>query len=476
MAEVLRLANLHRFPVVPRGAATWGLGGAVPMRNGVVLDLTSLDSIAGIDAGKGLVTVSSGATWQKVIDAARREGLHIGTYPSSFPAATVGGWIAVGGVGIGTLGHGRIQENLASLQVVLPQGGIEECHPASEAGGLPLDTFVGTEGVLGVVTRAVIRARPLPERTLPLAFTFPALADAAAFLGRLPFELSPTHVMFADRANFEWLEAAGISTGVRTALVTVILEGEAARVESEAKRAEDLARSTGGGCAPSEVAQRQWTERSREYRMRRAGTGSLPGQVLLPLTRLGEAVERTYALLRRFRLNAAMRGTLADRDTFMLVPYYLIDERRQARTLAAMTFNYHLTELAFSLGGRPMGLGMYLPFLLHKDRGSAEARRLLELKKRLDPNGVLNPGKLLESQSRSGRRISPWLSVLAMRMGRVLRSTMARESFPVRADIEGPGTRAAIGDGAVKGPTKDAGAEGGAAGPGRPPKGGPREG
>lgn len=428
VSEVLRLANRFRFPVVPRGAATWGLGGAVPATGGVVLDLTSMDKVVDVDTGRYEIAVEAGATWQKVIEAARRKGLHIGTYPSSFPAATVGGWIVVGGVGIGTCRYGRISENLNSLQVVLPDGSVTES--AKKGARYPLETFVGTEGIFGIVTRANLRAYPMPETTFPVSFAFPGLAQAAGFMGMLSSKMSPMHVMFADSANFEWLEAAGIHTGVESALVTVVLEGSREKVDAEAAGAEGAARIAGGTRQPAETAGREWRQRSYEFRMRKLGTGTFAGEVVMPVSGFGPAVTETYALLRRHKLRAALIGALADKGSFVLRPYYLIDERHPMRTKAAMTFDYRLAELAFRHGGRPVGLGRSFSFLLPRMFPAADIERLRAKKKQLDPNGILNPGKMLEGRYGSGRAIPPWASRLSMRLGALLRTGMRQDRLP----------------------------------------------
>jgi glycolate oxidase len=432
VSDVLRLANKHGFPVIPRGAATWGLGGAVPATGGVVLDLTSLDRVIEVDVERSTIAVEAGASWQKAIDAARKKGLHVGTYPSSYPSATVGGWIGVGGAGIGSCKYGPISDNLAALQVVLPDGSIiDSAHQGSQ---YPVGTFIGTEGIFGVTVRATIKAYPLPARTLPFSFCFDGLADAGPFLWRMASEIRPMHVMFSDKVNFEWLEAAGVHTGVQSALVTVVLEGQSDEVEKSAANVTEMAASSGGKAAPPGTGEREWRERPYEYRFRKLGTGSLPAEALIPLSEFRPAVEEAYVLMRRFRLNASMKGTLADNRTFQLMPYYLIDERRPLRTMGAMSFNVRLAEMAFRRGGRIAGLGMYLPFLLEKMYPGADIERMLALKKQLDPRNVLNPGKLLEGRYGSGRRMSPYSSRISIGIAEGFRRLMRPERLPRRSD------------------------------------------
>lgn len=436
VSELLRLARMHGFPVIPRGAATWSLGGAVPVTGGVVLDMTSLDRVIAIDGGRSEVTVEAGATWKKAIDAAQKKGLHIGTYPSSFPSATIGGWIGVGGAGVGTCRYGPISDNLNSLQVVLPDGNV--IQSAGEGSRYPVGTFVGTEGVFGVITRASIKACPLPAATMPVSYSFEALADAGPFLQRLASDIRPMHVMFADRTNFDWLESAGVHTGVRSAIVTVVLEGEPSGVEADADKTSRLAASSGGKEAPREVGEREWRERSVGFRMRKLGTGSLTAEAILPVSDFRPAVEETYDIIRRLKLTASIIGTIADNNTFMLMPYYLIDERRPFRTLAAMTFNVRLARMAFRRGGRMAGPGMYFSSLREKMHPDAGFEKMLELKKRLDPGNVLNPGKLLEGRYGSGRRMSHLASRFSTGLLGALRSFMGPERLP-REDSGRPG-------------------------------------
>ena len=426
VSTVLRLANKHRFPVIPRGAATWGLGGSVPVTGGVVLDLTSMGRVLEVDTSGGTVLVESGAVWQNAIEAARKKGLHIGTYPSSYPSATVGGWVAVGGVGVGTCRYGRLGENIGWLEAVLPDGTVVETPN-------DFSKFVGTEGIMGVVTKVRLRAHPLPEALVLVSYSFPDLGSAGPFVGRVARGAGPEHLMFSDARHYEWLRLAGIETGVESSLVTVVLAGPRESVERQKRAVDEMARSSGGRRAPDDIADDEWRERSRDYRMRRAGTGSLPGMVLVPVARWREAIAGTYGLIRSHRLSAAVRGTLSDGGEFMLTPYYLVDERLERRTIAAMTFNIRLAELAYRFGGRPVGLGIYQAFLAGRTYSSEALLRLLKLKRTLDPHNILNPGKLLVARTRFGTTIPPGATLLLMKLYTMVRSRMSPEPFPAKA-------------------------------------------
>jgi FAD/FMN-containing dehydrogenase len=109
--KVMAFANANKVPVVPRGAASWGFGGVIPTRGGIVIDLSPFRNILGIDKAKKTVTVEAGARWSDIDILAKKQGLCLLTYPSS-KFSTVGGWISTGGIGINSFRYGRLSESI----------------------------------------------------------------------------------------------------------------------------------------------------------------------------------------------------------------------------------------------------------------------------------------------------------------------------------------------------------------------------
>ena len=108
ISKIIQIAIKHDIPVIPRGAATWGFGGAVPSQGGIVLDMSAMNKVLRVDPENMEVEVEAGASWKKVYDTALNKGLFIGSYPSSLYAATVGGWVNTGGIGIGSYKYGSL--------------------------------------------------------------------------------------------------------------------------------------------------------------------------------------------------------------------------------------------------------------------------------------------------------------------------------------------------------------------------------
>ena len=124
VANVVSAAYDLGVPIVPRGAASFPLGGSVPTMGGVVIDLSALRRIFGVDRDRFLADVETGVRWSTLQEILRGEGLALRTYPSSW-FSTIGGWVSTGGYGINSLKFGHLSKNVEALQVVTPKGGVE---------------------------------------------------------------------------------------------------------------------------------------------------------------------------------------------------------------------------------------------------------------------------------------------------------------------------------------------------------------
>jgi len=176
VAGVLRACHEHRVPVTPAGGRSGVVGASVPVFGGVLLDLTAMQGVIGVDADSGLVEVWAG-TFGPDLERELREqhGLTVGHFPQSFDIATVGGWVACRGAGQYSTRYGKIEHIVAGLEVVLADGSVVHTggHPAGAQGPDLTQLFLGSEGTLGVVTKVWLKAHPLPphERRAAYAFT-----------------------------------------------------------------------------------------------------------------------------------------------------------------------------------------------------------------------------------------------------------------------------------------------------------------
>ncbi len=184
VAAVMRRCNEARVPVTPAGGRSGVVGASVPVFGGVLLDLTSMQGIQTVDATSGLVAVWAG-TFGPDLEAELRQqhGLTVGHYPQSFDIATVGGWVACRGAGQYSTRYGKIEQMVAGVEVVMADGSVVMTggFPAGAQGPDLTQMFLGSEGTLGVITRVLLKAHPLPatEQRAAYAFdTFEAGLDA----------------------------------------------------------------------------------------------------------------------------------------------------------------------------------------------------------------------------------------------------------------------------------------------------------
>jgi alkyldihydroxyacetonephosphate synthase len=175
VSAVLRACNQAGVPVTAAGGRSGVLGASIPVFGGVVLDLTALQGVVSVDATSGLVEVWAG-TFGPELEAELRgsHGLTVGHFPQSFDIATVGGWVACRGAGQYSTRYGKIEHIVAGLEVVTADGSVVHTggFPAAAQGPDLTQLFVGSEGTLGIVTKVLLRAHPLPHTEARAAFAF----------------------------------------------------------------------------------------------------------------------------------------------------------------------------------------------------------------------------------------------------------------------------------------------------------------
>jgi FAD/FMN-containing dehydrogenase len=157
LTELVRWAVSNNVPLTPRGKASSGYGGVLPVKNGIVVDFYRMKSIKEIDAEALTVTVEAGMVWERLDKELMKQGLTLRLYPSSYPSATVGGWLAQGGAGIGSYESGWFKDNVVSARVVLPSGEVREFR------GDELEFVADAEGITGFITEVTVRIMPNEE-------------------------------------------------------------------------------------------------------------------------------------------------------------------------------------------------------------------------------------------------------------------------------------------------------------------------
>ena len=389
---VVRLANTHRVPVVPLGGGSGLMGGAASVMPGVVLDLCRLTEVR-IRPVDRMAEAGAGATIAALNAAAKPHGLMCGHDPWTVSVATVGGTIATNSLGYLGGKYGAMGDQVLALEAVLPSGDIVATRAVEKASTGPglHRLLIGAEGCFGVVTRATLRLFPIPQTRLLQSWAFDDFAAGFEAVNTLlQAGVRPGLLEYGD-------DDPGADHDPPTALY-LSYEGPEAVAHAEAQVGQEVCLQGGGQALdPSEV-QHFWDQRHASgdayARARRAGERrSRPEidyvHVALPPSAVLAYRRESLKLLAARGFHVHQTGLWAHAGLFSLV-YSGGDVGAMAETHA------QLLELAQDADGAMEychGVGLRLAPLMRREHGSGLAV-LRRIQRELDPNGIMNPGKL----------------------------------------------------------------------------------
>jgi glycolate oxidase len=445
VSKVVKIANQEGVPITPRGASTWGLAGSTPYKGGILIDMMGgMSKILNIDEENMTITCQAGASWKQVYDAAWEKGFLLGSYPSSAPSATVAGWISTAGIGVGNYKYGSAGDNIRNMKVVIPDGTIIETgFPTltDNMSGYNLNRlFVGAEGTLGVICEVTFKLTPRPEILRPLAYAYSTLDKLEGPIKDITrSRVSPMHIAWSDNNHFKLLKKVHPNAPDVGSLLLVTLEGDKTVVDYEEKVIDEIAARHGGVKQSYEIAQHEWDERSYEFRSRELGLGSVPMEVLVPVSSYAAMTHDMYDLMKSMKMEGAIIGIMADRNTVMFMPYYMFDAESLPKSVTSLSFNVKCGDLAIKNNGRMLGgFGLFFGSLLKHVRGEGFAVEKA-IKEALDPNEIMNPGKLLGMKTRFGLPISAGL--LGFGMGAM---AVAKKVLPGDKNVDEKGKEFAL--------------------------------
>lgn len=389
VAEVIRLANEYKIPVIPRGGATWGFGGTVPVRGGIVLDLTGLNRIVHLDEEHGLLRVECGVVWEDIMRFLQKTCWELPAYPSSALSSTVGGWAATGGIGYGSLKHGPFIKNVVKATAVLPDGRTVMLDDNSDPS---LSQLFGSEGILCVFTDLTLKLVPKSEAERPFMASFSSLANALMAAQEVLRLTSPHSLVlrtFGFTKTKDYVNPDAYFFGCFT--------GDKHAVDKYYLTLEEVVNRYRGYLAPEDEAAREWEERFYTLRVKKWGPSILGNEFIIPVPKILDMVEYCWQLGSLARLDVEVEVMFVSRDRALMFQLFLCDERKSIRYLTEAAITKKVLEAAIKAGGKPYGYGLWnFPFM---EAAEPEKKRELEsLKRALDPQGVLNPGKTIGAE------------------------------------------------------------------------------
>jgi glycolate oxidase len=406
VSKILQFANQNKIPVTARGGGYGYVGGCVPVRGGIVLSLERMNRILEINAQDFVAVVQPAVITEKFQNAVEKLNLFYPPDPASRAHNFIGGNIATNAGGPRCLKYGVTRDYILGLEIVLADGKIIRTGGRTHKNKTGFDLtklFVGSEGLLGIVTEATLKLIPLPPFRATLAVGFGSMKNAVGALQAiLAAGFLPSALELAD--EFTLAAAAKFSKGNRLGVCKahLILEidgqknsvrGELPEIEKVVRRFKPLFVERGLGSAECEKI---WQIR-REFSTALKSTGltKLNEDIVVPRGRLEDLFRFTGKLQKKIKLPVACFGHAGDGNIHVNIMLDSGDSAAVKRAEAALDelFRWILANKGAITGEHGIGLAKKRWWPLAVSKEVQELHRAL--KKTLDPNGILNPGKFV---------------------------------------------------------------------------------
>jgi D-lactate dehydrogenase (cytochrome) len=403
VARVLRWAGVAGVPVVAFGAGTSLEGHVIPLRGGISLDLTRMARIVALRPEDLTATVQAGVTRSQLEAAAGPHGLWFPVDPGA--DATLGGMAATNASGTTTVRYGGMRAHVLALEVVLADGRVVRTGSRAvktSAGYNLTNLFIGSEGTLGVITELTLRLHPIPDHIVVARAAFPsveaACRTAAAIIGS---GVLVTRCELLDATTIAALNAFSGTDFPVSPYLFVEFGGTEAGVAGDLAATRELAEDEGAAAFESEsdptARAKMWSARHNALMASLAlapGSKAMTTDVAVPVSELPAAIEHARRALDETDLRGGIVGHVGDGNFHVA---FLLDPSDEASIARAEALNARVVEDALARGGTCTGEhGIGFGKLGYLEREHGDLVPLFRgIKQLLDPNGILNPGKVV---------------------------------------------------------------------------------
>lgn len=385
IVALLRLATAAKIPVTPAGGRTSAYGGAMPVKGGIVADLSQLNKEITPDAAEETVRVDPGVLMWDLERELNRHGLMLRTYPTSAPSATIGGFVCQGGVGMGALQFGPIARQVVSVELVLPTGDVKTFS------GKELDVVNECEGITGIVTKVTLKVAKKQEK-VPLVATFDTARQLGQALAEIARTYTPWNVTFHNPTFSQLREEAGGPKTVPRKKFSALFVFTKDAYEPVKAVFLDAVTKLGGKLLPDAIAAAEWGEIFNTLRAKKLGPSIAPGEVVFPIDQTATMLETIAAKFDYAPLS--IEGTLIQGGYVTILAFALDDERRPEYSLG-FAAGIQLVRIGKKLGGRAYAPGFYLAAEAPLVFGRSRYDRIVQFKKAVDRSNIMNPGKIV---------------------------------------------------------------------------------
>jgi D-lactate dehydrogenase (cytochrome) len=403
VAAAVALANQHHVPVIPFGVGSSLEGHLLAVQGGISLDVSRMNKVLSINAEDLTVTVQPGVTRKQLNEEIKSTGLFFPIDPGA--DASIGGMSATRASGTNAVRYGTMRDNVLALEVVTASGEVIRTGSRAKKSSAGYDLtrlFVGSEGTLGVITEVTVKLYPLPEAVSAAICSFPSLEAAVhTTIQTIQLGVPIARVELIDVNSVRLVNNYSKLTLKEQPLLLMEFHGSPASVKEQAETVQAIASDNGGEsfewASTPEERTRLWTARHNSYFaavQSRPGCRCISTDTCVPISRLADCLLDSVAEADASGIPYFLVGHVGDGNFHF---GYLIDPNSAEERATAEALNHKLVSRALSLEGTctgEHGIGLHKIDFLVNEAGAGAVEMMRTLKRALDPNNIMNPGKI----------------------------------------------------------------------------------
>ena len=403
VTDAVKLAAQHKVPVIPFGVGSSLEGHLLAVQGGISIDVSRMNQVLSINAEDLTVTVQPGVTRKAVNEAVKSEGLFFPIDPGA--DASIGGMTATRASGTNAVRYGTMRENVLALEVVTASGEVIRTGTRAKKSSAGYDLtrlMVGSEGTLGVITEVTLKLYPLPEAISAATCSFPSIEAAVrTVIQVIQLGVPIARCELIDAGTVRMVNAHS-KLGLREEhMLLMEFHGSPASVKEQAETVQEISNEFGGNAfewaTTPEERTRLWTARHNAYFaaiQSKPGCRAVSTDTCVPISRLADCLLDSVAEADATGLPYFLVGHVGDGNFHF---GYLIDPTKPEEHTLAEQLNHQLVARALSLGGTctgEHGVGLHKMDFLLTEAGTGAVDMMRTIKRALDPDNILNPGKI----------------------------------------------------------------------------------
>lgn len=404
VSEIVKFANEHKIPVVPRGAGTSLSGGAIPIHGGIIIDLSKMNRILEMSIENRYIRVQAGVVCDDLNRELAKHGFNFPPDPSSSSVSTIGGNVGANAGGIKGAKYGTTRDYVLGLQVVLPTGEVMRTGSKTMkcVSGYDLSKlFVGSEGTLGVITEVTLKINPIPRHAMTAVATYFKLEDAGKAISQtMTSGIIPSVMEILDKVTLISIkENTDIDLPEAEAMILTETDGYTwEEVEAQMEVVLSILKQNNPSLIKTAKDEKErlnlWKARKSAYAtLARVSTSFVLDDVTVPISRIPELLVGIQEIAQRHGTVVATFGHAGDGN---LHPQILYNEYDPEQVAKMERVEEEIFRLAISLEGTltgEHGIGLSKANYMTLEHDPVEMALMRKIKRTLDPNNIMNPGK-----------------------------------------------------------------------------------